>query len=344
MTVLSAPSRSSHPSRFALACLLAGAVLLPQVGQAQTAAAPATAATAPTVTPGIAGVVAAGTSIELIKEGFTGTEGPVALPDGSLLFTETQANRITRIAEDGSTSTFLEDSNGANGLGIAANGDLYAVQVLKPRVGIVFPPGHRQVLVDKFEGLPFGRPNDLVLDAQRNVYFTDSGANVRPGDPPPPPSAPPAVYRITAKGQLERIAADIERPNGIQLSPDEKVLYVANTNGEYVLAYDIGADGRIGPRRNFAKLAGYKPNPNGAGGSSGADGLAVDAQGRLYLASNSGIEIFDAKGQALGVIALPRQPQNLAFAGEDKRTLYAVGRGAAYRIRTLTAGFAGRAK
>jgi gluconolactonase len=344
MTLLPASSRLTR----ALASLLAGAVLplLPQMGMAQTAAAPAAAAAAATVTPGIAGVVAAGTSIEFIKDGFNGTEGPVSLPDGSLLFTETQAERITRIAEDGSISTFLEESNGANGLGIAPNGDVYAVQVKtgKTRVGIVFPPGRRQVLVDKFEGLPFGRPNDLVLDTQRNVYFTDSGANVRPGDPPPPPSAPPAVYRITAKGQLERIAADIERPNGIQLSPDEKVLYVANTNGEYVLAYDIGADGRIGPRRNFAKLAGYKPNPNGAGGSSGADGLAVDAQGRLYVASNSGIEIFDAKGQALGVIALPRQPQNLAFAGVDKQTLYVVGRGAAYRIHTLTPGFAGRAK
>lgn len=344
MTLLPAPSRPPRPSRLALACLLAGAVLLPQMGMAQTAAAPAAAAAAPTVTPGIAGVVTAGTPIEFIKDGFSGTEGPIGLPDGSLLFTETQANRITRIAEDGSTSVFLEDSNGANGLGIAANGDVYAVQVNKTRVGVVFPPGRRQVLVDKFEGLPFGRPNDLVLDTQRNVYFTDSGANVRPGDPPPPPSAPPAVYRITAKGQLERIAADIARPNGIQLSPDEKVLYVANTNGEYVLAYDIGADGRIGPRRNFAKLAGYQPNPDGKGSSSGADGLAVDAQGRLYVASNSGLEIFDAKGQALGVIALPRKPQNLAFAGADKQTLYVVGRGAAYRIRTLTAGFAGRAK
>lgn len=298
-------------------------------------------------TPAIAGVVAAGTKIELIKDGFTGTEGPVTLPDGSLIFTETQANRVTRIAPDGSTSTFVEGSNGANGLGFTANGDLYAVQVLKPRVGIIFPPPKVRTLADNYEGKPFGRPNDLVVDQQGNVYFTDSGANPpAAGQPAPPANQPepakPAVYRINNKGVLQRLAADIERPNGIQLSPDEHVLYVANTWGEYVLAYDIASDGAIGPRRNFAKLAGWKKTEGG--GSSGADGLAVDDAGRLYVASNSGIEVFSNKGEALGTIALPKQPQNLAFAGDDKKTLFVVGRGAAYRIAVLTPGFGGRAK
>jgi gluconolactonase len=303
---------------------------------------------APPRTPGIAGVVAADTPIELLKEGFKGTEGPVALPDGSLIFTETQANRITRIAADGSTSTFVDDSNGANGLGFAANGDLYAVQVLKPQVGIVHPYGSARVLADKYEGAPFGRPNDLVVDRQGNVYFTDSGPN--PGAagaasaaPAGPPPARPAVYRITRAGALQRLAADIERPNGIQLSPDEKVLYVANTAGEYVLAYDIRPDGSLGPRRNFARLEGWRRLDNGST-SSGADGLAVDAQGRLYVASTAGIQVFDDQGRALGIIALPKPPQNLAFAGPDKRALYVVGRGSAWRIATLTSGYAGRAK
>lgn len=296
------------------------------------------------VTPAIAGVVAAGTPIELIREGFTGTEGPVALSDGSLIFTETTANRVTRIAPDGSTSTFVEGSNGANGLGFTANGDLYAVQVLKPRVGIIFPPPRAKVLADSFEGKPFGRPNDLVVDSRGNVYFTDSGANPPPAGQPAPAIAPaaPAVYRISAKGELKRLLADIERPNGIQLSPDEKVLYVANTLGEHLLAYDIAPDGALGPRRNFAKLDGWQKTDTGS--SSGADGLAVDEAGRVYVASNKGIEVFSSQGEALGSIALPKKPQNLAFAGEGKKTLYVVGRGAAYRLPVLTAGYAGRAK
>lgn len=296
-------------------------------------------ATQVTVTPAIAGIVAAGTPIELLKEGFKGTEGPVALSDGSLIFTETQANRITRIAADGSTSTFLDNSNGSNGLGFTSNGDLYSVQVLNPRVGVVYPPTKVKTLADQFEGKPFGRPNDLVVDKQGGVYFTDSGAQPKPDQGP---TAKPAVYHIPPGGALQRIASDIERPNGIQLSPDEKVLYVANTLGEYVLAYDIAADGSVGPRRSFARLAGWSKTDTGY--SSGADGLAVDAKGRLYVASNIGIEIFSASGEALGSIALPKKPQNLAFAGVDKKSLYVVGRGAAYKITVLTPGFAGRAK
>ncbi len=310
------------------------------------------------VTPAITGVVAAGTKVNVIKEGFTGTEGPLALPNGEFVFTETQANRITKIAADGSTSTFLENTNGANGLGFNAKGELIAVQVAETKVGVIYPQDHARVLASNFEGKVFGRPNDLVVDKKGGVYFTDSGANPQPADAPPPaprsdglsltPTAKPAVYHITPDGKLERIADDIGRPNGIQLSPDEKTLYVANTNGEYILAYEVDANGNAKNRRDFAKLAGFSPNapyfPKEGTPNSGADGLAVDKDGRLFVASNAGIEIFSAKGEALGVIALPKKPQNLAFAGKDKKTLYIVGRGSAYKIDTLTAGYQGRAK
>jgi gluconolactonase len=305
-------------------------------------------ATAQQSTSAIAGVVTAGTPIELIKEGFSGTEGPIALPDGNFAFTETQANRITRIAPDGSISTFLENSNGSNGLAINPDGDVYAVQVKEPQVGIVYPAHSARVLAARYEGAPFGRPNDIVLDRKGGVYFTDSGVNPpAPGAAPAPQPAErpakPAVYHISSEGALTRLAADIERPNGIQLSPDEKTLYVANTFGEYVLAYDILGDGKVGPRRNFAKLEGFRKTDTG--GTSGADGLAVDAEGRVYVASTAGIQVFSNKGEALlGIIALPKAPQNIAFAGPGKKTLYAVGRGAAYKIATLTQGFTGRAK
>jgi gluconolactonase len=304
-------------------------------------------ATAQQSTNAIAGVVAAGTPIELIKEGFSGTEGPIALPDGNFAFTETQANRITRIAPDGGISTLLENSNGSNGLAINPDGDVYAVQVKEPQVGIVYPAHSARVLAARYEGAPFGRPNDIVLDRKGGVYFTDSGVNPpAPGTAPAPQPAEkpakPAVYHISNEGALTRLAADIERPNGIQLSPDEKTLYVANTFGEYVLAYDILGDGKVGPRRNFARLEGFRQTETG--GTSGADGLAVDAEGRVYVASTAGIQVFSNKGEALGIIALPKAPQNIAFAGPGKKTLYAVGRGAAYKIATLTQGFTGRAK
>jgi gluconolactonase len=297
-------------------------------------------APAPTRTAAIPGVVADGTPIVVLGEGFRGTEGPLGLPDGSFVFTETQDQRITRIAADGRLSTHLHDTNGANGLGLAPSGEIVAVQVNDTRVGTLGAAA--RTLASGWEGKPFGRPNDLVVGRDGTVYFTDSGRNANQPKPATEP-APPAVYRLRPGQPLERVAADITRPNGIQLSPDEKTLFVANTAGEHVLAYDIRADGSLGPRRDFARLAGWRIDaPNGP--SSGADGLAVDAEGRLYVASSAGIEVFDNDGRALGVISLPKSPQNLAFAGTDKQQLYVVGRGAAYRIATLAQGFTGRAK
>jgi gluconolactonase len=290
------------------------------------------------VAPVIDGVVATGTPIVLIKEGFQGTEGPIALPDGSVAFTEGQANRITRIAADNSTSSYLENSGGANGLAFNAAGELIAVVTAKPGIAVLAPAGKERVLVDQFEGTPLNRPNDLVVDKSGGVYFTDPGARPEAGKPAPPT----AVYYLPAKGGLKRLATDIPRPNGIQLSPDEKTLYVANTFGDHVLAYDIKKDGSVGQRRNFAKLDGVTQTETGI--TSGADGLAVDAKGRLYVASAAGVQVFDSKGAALGTIPLPKAPQNLAFAGEGKKTLYIVGRGAAYKIAVLTPGFAGRVK
>ncbi len=293
------------------------------------------------VTPAIPGVAAGGVIIELIKEGFKGTEGPIGYTDGSLLFTETNDNRIVRIAPDNTVSTFLENSNGANGLALNANGEIIAVQTLKSQVGIIYPADKQKIFAENFEGTAFQRPNDLVLAKSGGIYFTDSGTRPTKENPNPPASHP-GVFYISPTGELKRLANDIDRPNGIQLSKDEKVLYVANTLGEHVLAYDIGADGSISNRRNFAKLDGWKNEENVW--SSGADGLAIDDEDRLYVASNSGIEVFSAKGDALGVILLPKKPQNIAFAGTDKKTLYAVGRGSAYKIPLLAQGFKGRAK
>ncbi len=293
----------------------------------------------------VAGVVKAGTAIELIKQGFDGTEGPLPLPDGSLVFTENRVDRIQRIADDGSAAVFLERSGNPNSLARGLDGSIVAAQTGKPGIGVIHPADKARVLADNFQGKPFNRPNDLIVDRSGGIYFTDPGPG--PGQRQPGVAAPaslpiPAIYYLSPRGELGQLATDIPRPNGITLSPDEKTLYVANTYGEHVLAYDVGKDGSISHRRNFARLAGFRQTDNGP--SSGADGLAIDAQGRLYVASSAGVEVFDKKGKALGVIEIPNAPQNLAFAGSDRRTLYVVGRGAVWKIRTDASGPSGRGK
>jgi gluconolactonase len=299
-----------------------------------------------TVAPSIPGVVAAGTKVQVIKDGFMGTEGPITLPDGMFIFTETNASRITRIDPSGATSTFMENTNGSNGLAFDSKGRLISVQTTpgQTKVGVIYPKGSEAVLSDNFEGRPFGRPNDLVVDKKGGVYFTDPGVTAPAGAAPPAtPPLPAALYYILPGGKTIKVADGIERPNGVQLSPDEKVLYVNNTGGEYLLAFDIQPDGTLSNRRNFAKYEGATKAPNGTV-TSGADGLAIDDQGRIYVAATTGVQVFNNQGQHLGTIPISRAPQNLAFAGPNKKTLYIVGRGAAFKIEMQSQGFKGRAK
>jgi len=295
----------------------------------------------------IPGVVAAGTPIEYVSGGFEGTEGPLPLPDGTLVFAENRVDRLQRVANDGTVSLFSEANFNPNALATAPDGSIVAAQTARPGIGVIHPADKVRPLATEYRGKPFNRPNDLIVDRKGGVWFTDPGAGPAqraPGVAESAVKAVPAVYHLSEKGDLRQLTTDIARPNGIALSPDEKTLYVANTYGEYVIAYPVGADGVVGKPRDFAKLAGFAPAANNAPASSGADGLAVDEAGRLYVASSAGVEVFNARGKALGVIKLPKAPQNLAFGGADRRTLYVVGRGAVWKLRTEAVGPSNRAK
>lgn len=291
------------------------------------------------VTPAIPGVVAAGTRIELVRDGFQRTEGPVGLPDGGILFTD--ANRITKIDARGAVSTFVAPSNAANAVSFDSKGRLISVQRApgNEKVGVLYPAGSESALADSYEGKPFNRLNDLVVSARGGVYFTDTAG----------------VYYIPPGGTVTRVAQGIPNPNGVILSPDEKILYANDKDGEYLLAFDVASDGTLSNRRNFARykslrIPGHK-DPLLAE-DNGADGMAVDNAGRVYVTTNLGVEVFSPEGQFLGTIPAIwggaifnlRKPQNLAFAGPDKRTLYIVGAGAVFKVQTQAQGIQGRAK
>ena len=298
------------------------------------------------VAPAIPGVVAAGARIELVTFPVQGTEGPVGLPDGSgIIFTETRADHITKVDAAGNTSTFVEKSNGSNGLGWDAKGRLISVQRAagNEKVGVLYPPGSVATLVDNFEGKPFNRLNDLVVSTTGGIYFTDTQ-----GVYYLPPGAPGS--------DVKKVIQGIKNPNGVMLSPDEKTAYANDKDGEYLLAFDVRSDGTLANRRNFGKyksvtVPGHK-DPLLAE-DNGADGLAIDSDGRVYVATNLGVEVFSPRGQHLGVIPIGiwggeqntlRKPQNLTFSGPDRKTLYTVGANAVYRVPLLSQGFKGRGK
>jgi gluconolactonase len=288
--------------------------------------------------PGIPGVIAAGTRIEKVWTTETrSADGLLGHPNGSLLVPQQAISRIEQIEPNGAISTYLEETNGAGGIAIDAAGRVIAVERNTPRLEILAP--ERRILVDRYEGVPLEGASDIVVDRMGGVYFTE-------GRQTPPSSA---VYYVSPNGQeVTRIISDIERANGITLSPDESVLYIADSPGEYLLAYEVQEDGTVRNRRNFARLVG--------GSGTGADGLAIDQEGRLYVATPIGIQVFNPQGQHLGTIPTPRSVTTMAFAGPDKQTLFFVGRGndspegagqfarSLYRIRMLASGFKGRAK
>jgi len=329
--------------KVSVAVICLGAVCaMPAFGQGRGPA-PAPPAT-DTVAPDIPGVVKAGTKVIVIKDDFQGTEGPIALPDATVAFTEGGANRITRIDKDGKVSVYLDNTNGSNALAFDSKGRLVSVQrgPAHVQIGIIGPKGSEATLADNFEG----NPNDLVVTKNDGIYFTVPGplseAQARGKAPSATPFVP-AVYHIAPNsGRAVKVAEGITNPNGIQLSPDERTIYVNDTRGEYLIAMDVQPNGTLGPKRDFARYEGVQRDAQGI--ASGADGLAVDSDGRVYAATAIGVQVFSAKGQHLGTIPLSRPPQNLAFAGPDKKTLYIVGRNAAWKIQMLSSGYKGRAK
>jgi gluconolactonase len=198
-----------------------------------------------------------------------------------------------------------------------------------------------RTLAAGFDGEPFNRPNDLVVDRRGGVYFTDPGQGLGPDVGKG--RLPVSIYYIPAGRPARRVATDIAFPNGILLSRDERTLYVNDSRGRHLLAFDVGRGGALERCRVFATYDDVRQEADGTL-RSGADGLAIDSEGRLYSATPAGVRVYDATGRQLGTIPTPRPAQNLAFAGPRKDVLYVVARGALFRIAMQSRGYAGRAK
>ncbi len=291
-----------------------------------------------TTAPEIAGVVKGGTRVQLIRDLFMATEGPIAMPDGSLLFTEQDAGdgRLVKIDKDDNITTYLDNTNRTIGLAYDPKGRLLAAQSRIPRIGVLAPT--RATLAEEYGGQPLIFPNDLVADKKGGIYFTDQvSTRFRPA----PAGRKPLVFYIQPGGTLVVATEDVTRPNGVMLSPDETILYA--TNGPVITAFDVQPDGSLRNGRTWAELAGLPRNAAGEP-QGGADGVAVDSAGRFYAATGVGVQVFSPEGKHLGTIPIPLPPQAIAFAGTDKKTLYVVGRGAVYKIAMVAQGFLGRAK
>lgn len=277
---------------------------------------------------GIPGVLAPNTAPELVQEGFVFTEGPVGTKDGGLLFCDIRsANRIYRLDATGKISVARERSNGASGLALARNGDLLAAEGDGKRISRSDATGRVMAVTEGSGSGPFLAPNDLIVDSKDGIYFTD------PGPRPVVPGRKVHVYYLPAGAKQPLVIDDqIARPNGLTLTTDERTLVVDDTIGEIVYAFDVQS-GTVTNRRPFTRLHDIP-----AGQDSGADGMALDRNDRIYVTTVTGIQVFDKTGHYLGTIKVPRQPANLAFAGPAKHFLYITAREGLYRVPMLARG------
>jgi sugar lactone lactonase YvrE len=292
--------------------------------------------------PDIPGVIAGGTMPEVVVKGLTSSDDPLWLPEIGLIFSESQANRIVRLDEKDQPVTFIGDLLNPLGMTLDGQGQLISIQTRPGMMGprVVWPKGKEKIVADNFEGKAFGRPNDIVADKKGGLYFTDPPGN-------PSGGVPSAVYYVPPGGQAIRVTNEAGRPNGLQLSFDETILYVNDTGGIHVYAFDVQPDGRLANHRIFATYAGRTTASTPAAPVSAADGLTIDNQGRLYALTEAGIEVVSPAGHSLGIIpvwCITRRCQNLGFGGPDKKTLYIAGGGTLIRIPMLARGYAGRVK
>ncbi len=269
----------------------------------------------------IEGIGPAG-KVERIDAKFDFTEGPVWVGD-SLYFTDIPRSRIHRLDSAGKVHVFVEDSKHANGLFAHASGEIYACQ-MDGRLAAYSADGKEvRVLADKFGEQRFNAPNDLVIDREGGVYFTDPAFRA----PMPLPQQNTCVYYLSPAGQVTRLIEDLPNPNGVLLSPDEKTLYVIPSGQEEMMAYTVQSPGKISDGRVFCKLKQAIDQRNGGG-----DGLTVDASGNLYITSKLGLQVFSPEGKPLGIIETAEQPANVTFGGKDLQTLYVTARTGVYKI------------
>jgi gluconolactonase len=276
------------------------------------------------------------------------TEGPAVDRDGSVYFTDIINQRIMKLGSDGILSTYRERSNAANGLLIDPQGRLIACEGAafeRPGVKVSGTPrvtrtdlktGKLEVLAERYDGEPLVGPNDVTVDSKGRLYFTElNGA---------------AVYRIDAPGKLERILAspDVRSPNGIQISPDDRKLYLVESNQaqggpRLIRSYDLQPDDTV---RNMKVHYDFSPGRSG-------DGMSIDTQGNLYVSAGmnqlrgssetldtkTGVYVISPEGKLLKFIPIPEDfITNNAFGGPDMKTLYVTAGKTLFKVRTDIAG------
>lgn len=287
--------------------------------------------------------------IEVLASGYIWTEGPVWVKNGNyLLFSDVPANTIFKWKENEGVSIFLKPSGytgtgiysnepGSNGLIINQKGELVACEHGDRRVSAMpLSHGGKRTLADKFEGKKFNSPNDVVQHSSGAYYFTDPPYGLPKQEKDSGIELPFGVYHIGTDGKVSQVISDLTRPNGLAFSPDEKILYVAQSDPEraFIMAYPVQTNGSLGKGKVF-----YDATPAVKEGKLRGlpDGLKIDKQGNIFATGPGGVLVITPEAKLLGIIHTGEATANCAW-GDDGSTLFITADMYLCRIKTLTKG------
>ncbi|HMI96538.1 MAG TPA: SMP-30/gluconolactonase/LRE family protein [Micropepsaceae bacterium] len=270
--------------------------------------------------PELDAIIATSEPIRVLAEGYGGdqgqAEGPVWWKDGGyLLFSDINGNRRIKYTPGQGASVFKEGTNRANGLTRDLQGRLVACEAEAQRVTRLEADGSTTVIANNYQGKRLGRPNDVVVKSDGSIYFTDPGGGAAGL---PWEVSGPGTYRVSADlGSVMLLADDLLAPNGLAFSPDESVLYIDDSRRRHIRAFDLLPNGALAKQtdRVFADLTGPEPGV--------PDGMKVDMAGNVYCGGTGGLWIMDKTGKKLGrIVHGGMNTTNIAFGGDDWKTLY----------------------
>jgi gluconolactonase len=272
--------------------------------------------------------ILATTAAERLATGFGFTEGPSWHPDGFYYFVDIRKSLLYRLRPGGTPEVVRSETGEGNGTTFDLDGRLVICEGGNRRVTRMAADGSIAVLMDRYQGKRVNRPNDVVCKSDGSIWFTDPGMRIPLAEKE---LAYAGVYRIVPDG-TKHLVGEFELPNGLAFSPDERVLYVANTrHAQYIHAIELDAAGNVLRRRIFADMSSEETD-------GVPDGMKVDVMGRVYCTGPGGTWVFGPDGQRIGIIRTPEIPANLVFGGPDLKTIFFTARTSVYTLQAKTAG------
>jgi len=257
---------------------------------------------------------------QLVSEGYKFTEGPAVNSHGEVFFTDVTSNQIHKIGLDNKTSLFASDTKRGNGQAFGPDGRLYVVESGDQKVVAYDRDGKVSAIADGFVG------NDIVVANNGNIYVTNPPADNE--------NAPSKIWLIKPNGQKSIVDTGLKYSNGVTLSPDQTLLYVDDYRSHWIYSYEIRPDGSLQSKQKFFWL--QVPDTSD---QSNADGLRVDTDGRVYVATAMGVQVCDQAGRVQCIIPTPnRRLSNLTFGGDHFDTIYATCGDRVYRRKMKVKG------